>query len=77
MKLKQLKEQLQNLPNKGFIHPNASAWGIPVLFMKKKDRSMWLSIDYWEVNQVTIKNKYPFSQFNEFLWPIEWSRSIL
>jgi hypothetical protein len=58
-KLKELKEQLQELLDKGFIHPSVSPWGALVLFVKKKDETMWLCIDYRELNQVTIKNKYP------------------
>jgi hypothetical protein len=55
-KLKELKEQLQELLDKGFIHPSISSWGTPVLFVKKKDRSMRMCIDYRELNKVTIKN---------------------
>ena len=57
--LKELKEQLVELLDKGFIRPSASPWGAPVLFVKKKDGSMGLCIDYRELNRVTIKNKYP------------------
>jgi hypothetical protein len=56
--LRELKKQLQELLNWGFIHPSVSLWGAPVLFVKKKDGSMRLCIDYRELNQVTIKNKY-------------------
>ena len=56
--LKELKEQLVELLDKGFIHPSASPWGAPVLFVKKKDGSMRLCINYCELNRVTIKNKY-------------------
>jgi hypothetical protein len=45
-KLKELKEQLQELLDKGFIHPSISLWGAPVLFIKKKDGSMRMCIDY-------------------------------
>jgi hypothetical protein len=54
--LKELKEQLQEHLNKGFIRPSISPWGAPVLFVKKKDRSMRMCIDYQELNKVTIKN---------------------
>ena len=57
--LKELKEQLQDLLDKDFIRPSASPWGAPVLFVKKKDGSMRLCIDYRELNKVTIKDKYP------------------
>jgi len=56
--LKELKEQLQELLDRGFIRPSVSSWGEPVLFVKKKDGTMWLCIDYWKLNRVTIKNKY-------------------
>ena len=45
--------------DKGFIKTSVSPWGAPVLFVKKKDGSMWLCIDYQELNKVTMKNKYP------------------
>jgi hypothetical protein len=54
--LKKLKEQLQELLDKGFIRPSISSWGAPVLFVKKKDGSMRMCIDYWELNKVTMKN---------------------
>ena len=56
--LKELKTQLQELVDKGFIRPSMSPWGAPVLFVKKKDDTMRLCIDYRKLNQVTVKNKY-------------------
>ncbi|KAL4021666.1 hypothetical protein IC575_020472 [Cucumis melo] len=56
--LKELKVQLQELLDKGFIRPSLSPWGAPVLFVKKKDGSMRLCIDYRELNKVTVKNRY-------------------
>ena len=57
--LKELKTQLQDLLGKGFIRPSVSPWDASVLFVKKKDGSMRLCIDYRELNKRTIKNKYP------------------
>jgi hypothetical protein len=63
--LKELKEQLQELLDRGFICPSTSPWGAPVLFVKKKDGSMRLCIDYRELNRVTIKNKYPLPRIDD------------
>ncbi|KAA0054800.1 reverse transcriptase [Cucumis melo var. makuwa] len=63
--LKELKVQLQELLDKGFIRPSVSPWGAPVLFMKKKDGSMGLCIDYRELNKVTVKNRYPLPRIDD------------
>ena len=55
--LKELKRQLQELLDKGFIRPSHSPWGAPVLFVKKADGSLRLCIDYRGLNQVTIKKQ--------------------
>ncbi|WMV32513.1 hypothetical protein MTR67_025898 [Solanum verrucosum] len=57
-KLKELKEQLKDLLDKGFICPSVSPWGALVLFVRKKDGSLRMCIDYQQLNKVTIKNKY-------------------
>ncbi|TYJ96449.1 putative Retrotransposon protein [Cucumis melo var. makuwa] len=57
--LKDLKVQLQKLLNKGFIRPSVSPWGGTILFVKKKDGSIHLYINYRELNKVTFKNRYP------------------
>ena len=62
--LKELKQQLQELIESGFIRPNTSPWGAPVLFVKKKDGSLRMCIDYKLLNSVTIKNKYPLSRID-------------
>ena len=56
--LHELKTQLEELLEKGFIRPSVSPWGASVLFVKKKDGSMRMCIDYRELNIITIKNKY-------------------
>ena len=56
---------MQDLLDKGFIWPNASLCGAPVLFVKKKDGSMRLCIDYRELNKVTIRNKYPLPRIDD------------
>ena len=63
--LKELHEQLQELLDKGFIRPSHSPWGAPVLFVKKKDGSMRLCIDYRALNQVMIKNRYPLPRIDD------------
>jgi hypothetical protein len=67
LELKELKEQLQELLDKGFIHPNSSSWGMLVLFVKMKDGSMRMCIDYQEFNKVLIKNRYPFPRIDNLL----------
>ncbi|KAL0549996.1 hypothetical protein IC582_014491 [Cucumis melo] len=63
--LKELKVQLQELLDKGFIRPSVLPWGAPVLFVKKKDGSMRLCIDYRELNKVTVKNRYPLPRIDD------------
>jgi hypothetical protein len=60
----ELKVELQDLLDKGFIHPSASPWGCPALFVKKKDHSVRLCMDYRPLNAVTIKNKYPLPRID-------------
>ncbi|KAL8121434.1 hypothetical protein AgCh_018237 [Apium graveolens] len=63
--MKELATQLQELLEKGMIRPSVSPWGAPVLFIKKKDGSMRLFIDYQELNKLTIKNKYPLPRIDD------------
>ncbi|KAL5757856.1 hypothetical protein ACOSP7_020467 [Xanthoceras sorbifolium] len=63
--LKELKIQLQELLDKGFIRPSVSPWGAPVLFVKKKDGSLRLCIDYRQLNKLTVKNKYPLPRIDD------------
>ncbi|CAL2270252.1 unnamed protein product [Prunus armeniaca] len=63
--LRELKTQLQELVDKGFIRPSFSSWGAPVLFVKKKDGTMRLCIDYRQLNKVTVRNKYPLPRIDD------------
>ena len=63
MELKELKIQLQELLYKGFIKPSVSPWGAPILFVKNKDGSMRLYINYRELNKVMVRNKYALLRF--------------
>nr|GFB99741.1 putative reverse transcriptase domain-containing protein [Tanacetum cinerariifolium] len=65
IELKELKDQLQELLKQGFIRPSVSPWGAPVLFVKKKDGSMRLYIDYRELNKIAIHNRYPLPRIND------------
>ena len=63
--LAELKKQLEELQQNGFIRPSLSSWGAPVLFVKKKDGSMRMCVDYRALNEVTIKNKYPLPRIDD------------
>ena len=65
--MKELKKQLEELLDKGFIRPSILPWGVPVLFVKKKDGSMRLCVDYRQLNRITIKNKYPLPRIDDLL----------
>ncbi|KAL0311461.1 UNVERIFIED_CONTAM: Transposon Ty3-G Gag-Pol polyprotein [Sesamum angustifolium] len=67
VELQELKKQLEELLEKGFIRPSTSPWGAPVLFVKKKDGSMRLCVDYRQLNRVTVKNKYPLPRIDDLL----------
>ncbi|KAH0760944.1 hypothetical protein KY290_017017 [Solanum tuberosum] len=61
----ELKEQLNDILDKGFIRPSVSPWGAPVLIVRKKDGSLRMCIYYRQLNKVTIKNKYPLPRIND------------
>ncbi|GKB94990.1 putative reverse transcriptase domain-containing protein [Tanacetum coccineum] len=73
-KLQELFTQLQELSDKGFIRPSSSPWGTPVLFVKKKDRSFRMCIDYRELNKVTMKNQYPLLRIDDLFNQLQGSR---
>ena len=65
VELQELQVQLQELLDKGFIRSSTSPWGAPVLFTKKKDKTLQLCIDYRQLNRVTIKNRYPLPRIDD------------
>ncbi|GJV15488.1 putative reverse transcriptase domain-containing protein [Tanacetum coccineum] len=71
--MKELSEQLQELSNKGFIKPSSSPWGGPVLFVKKKDGSFRMCIDYRELNKLTVKNRYPLPRIDDLFDQLQGS----
>nr|GFA96457.1 putative reverse transcriptase domain-containing protein [Tanacetum cinerariifolium] len=71
--MKELAEQLKELFDKGFIRPSSSPWGAPVLFVKKKDGSFRMCIDYRELNKLTIKNRYPLPRIDDLFDQLQGS----
>jgi len=63
--LEELKKQIKELQDKGFIRPSSSPWGAPVIFVDKKDGSQRMCVDYRSLNEVTIKNKYPLTRIDD------------
>ena len=74
VELQELRVQLQELLNKGFIRPSTSSWGAPVLFAKKKDKTLRLCIDYRQLNRVTIKNRYPLPRIDDLFDQLKGAR---
>ncbi|GKF12868.1 putative reverse transcriptase domain-containing protein [Tanacetum coccineum] len=71
--IKELSEQLKELSYKGFIRPSSSPWGAPVLFVKKKDGSFRMCIDYRELNKLTMKNRYPLPRIDDLFDQLQGS----
>ncbi|KAD2393409.1 hypothetical protein E3N88_40386 [Mikania micrantha] len=65
IEMQELSNKLQELLDKGFIRPSFSSWGAPILFVKKKDGSFHMCIDYRELNKMTIKNRYPLPRIDD------------
>ena len=63
--LAELKKQLRELLDKGYVQPSSSPWGAPILFVEKKDGTQRMCIDYRSLNEVTIKNKYPLPRIDD------------
>ncbi|GJU52679.1 putative reverse transcriptase domain-containing protein [Tanacetum coccineum] len=72
--MQELSTQLQELSDRGFIRPSSSPWGAPVLFVKKKDGSFRMCIDYRELNKLTVKNRYPLSRIDDLFDQLQGSR---
>ncbi|GJT80441.1 putative reverse transcriptase domain-containing protein [Tanacetum coccineum] len=72
--MQELSRQLQELQDKGFIRPSHSPWGAPMLFVRKKDGSLRMCIDYRELNKLTIKNRYPLSRIDDLFDQLQGSR---
>ncbi|GJS53561.1 putative reverse transcriptase domain-containing protein [Tanacetum coccineum] len=71
--MKELSEQLKELSDKCFIRPSSSPWGAPVLFVKKKDESFRMCIDYRELNKLTVKNRYPLPRIDDLFDQLQGS----
>ena len=72
--LVELKKQLDELLQKGYIRPSTSPWGSPMLFVKKKDGSLRMRVDYRPLNEVTIKNKYPLPRIDDLFDQLNGAR---
>ncbi|GJW28587.1 putative reverse transcriptase domain-containing protein, partial [Tanacetum coccineum] len=72
--LQELSTQLQELSDMGFIRPSSSPWGAPVLFVKKKDGSFRMCINYCELNKLTVKNRYPLLRIDDMFDQLQGSR---
>jgi hypothetical protein len=70
LELAKLKEHIKELLEKGFIHPNSSPWGAPVIFVLKKDGTQRLFVDYCALNEVTVKNKCPLPRIDDLFDPL-------
>ncbi|GJW83533.1 putative reverse transcriptase domain-containing protein [Tanacetum coccineum] len=73
LEMQELSNQLQELSDRGFIRPSTSPWGAPVLFVKKKDGSFRMCIDYRELNKLTVKNRYPLPRIDDLFDQLQGS----
>nr|GEW45928.1 putative reverse transcriptase domain-containing protein [Tanacetum cinerariifolium] len=71
--MKELSKQLKELSDKGFIRPSSSPWGAPVLFVKKRDGSFRMCVDYRELNKLTVKNRYPLLRIDDLFDQLQGS----
>ena len=75
--LRELKVQLEDMLEKGFIRPSTSPWGAPVLFVKKKDGTMRLCVDYRQLNKITVRNKYPLPRIDDLFDQLQGATCFL
>ncbi|GJZ48041.1 putative reverse transcriptase domain-containing protein [Tanacetum coccineum] len=71
--MQELSNQLQELRDRGLIQPSTSPWGAPILFIKKKDGSFRMCIDYRELNKLTVKNRYPLPRIDDLFDQLQGS----
>nr|GFB51663.1 putative reverse transcriptase domain-containing protein [Tanacetum cinerariifolium] len=71
--MQEMSTQFQEILDKGFIRPSSSHWGAPVLFVKKKDGSLWMCIDYRELNKLTMKNRYLLPRIDDLFDQLQGS----
>jgi hypothetical protein len=72
--LKELQMQIEELLKKGYVHPSVSHWGAPILFVKKKDGTLRLCIDFRKLNNITINNKYHFPRIDDLFDQLKGGR---
>nr|GFB45051.1 putative reverse transcriptase domain-containing protein [Tanacetum cinerariifolium] len=71
--MKEFSEQLQELSDNGFIRPSSSPWGASILFVKKKDRSFKMCVDYRELNKLRVRNRYPVPRIDDLFDQLQGS----
>ncbi|GJR34295.1 putative reverse transcriptase domain-containing protein [Tanacetum coccineum] len=75
--MQELSNQLQELADRGFILQSTSPWGARVLFVKKKDGSFRMCIDYWELNKLIVKNRYPLPRIDDYRHNFKFLRHLI
>jgi hypothetical protein len=71
LELKELEMHIEELLKKGYIHPSVSPWGFSMIFVKNKDGTLRLCIDFKQLNKVTVKNKYPFPRIDDLFYQLK------
>ena len=72
--LVELKKQLDDMLQKGYIHPSSSPWGSPAIFVDKKDGGLRMCVDYRQLNDVTMKNKYPLPRIDDLFYQLSGAK---